>query len=261
MTQVGETIAILVATRDKDEPCWACKEEPEEKRKNELDEDPPSSKEENDVKNNSSKLGRALGGRPSWTINVPHPDGEGAGHVSQAVVPGAHHLIPGNESMKRVPKILDLIESRRGKIKADIGYDINAATNGVWLPGSYGVSTTSPLGTKWSNYDYKEEYALAAMGKAGAQFHDRHPKYSGKVKSTLRSLADKITLLRPEKCGICKEKLSDKARPPYGLVGRLNRLSRIYRSFLHGPTRKWPVETGFSTSRWSKLGKKNRSLT
>jgi hypothetical protein len=91
------------------------------------------------------------------------------------------------------------------------------------------------------------------MEKAGAQFHDAHPVYSDLVCRSLRSLANKIKLTAPDKCGICGKKTEDKARPPYGLVGRLNRLSSLHRKFLRGPTRKWPVATGYFTSRWSVL--------
>jgi hypothetical protein len=48
-----------------------------------------------------------------------------------------------------------------GKAKGNIGYNVNARTNGVWLPGNYGVRP-------W-----------------GAQFHDAHKQYSKFVRKVL----------------------------------------------------------------------------
>lgn len=254
--EIGESIAVAVATPDQDEPCWACKEQPKGDLSNKLTEDPSSIGEpENQLTNDSSELGKSLGHRPTWQINVPDKvDGQIIKRQC-TVVPAAHHLIPGNASLKKVPSIMDLIDSGRGKIQSDIGYDVNGQPNGIWLPANYGVRAESEFGRKWSQYGHQNEYAIAAMKKAGAQFHDAHPEYSGKVKTTLRALADKINLKKPEHCGICDAEISDKARPPYGLVGRLNRTSRQHRNFLAGPTRKWPLGSGYFTSSRSALMK------
>lgn len=254
--QVGEAVE-LPAGPDPDEPCWACEEKPKEpKVKNDLDESPSSlGPPENDLANDSSTLGKNVGFRPEWNISVAREtDAAGSKIMIQCTVtPAAHHLIPGNASLKRCPSLLDLMDAGRGKITSDIGYDVNSAQNGIWLPGSYGVTEVSDFEQKWSAYSFQLEYAFAAMAAAGAQFHDAHPTYSKLLIRSLRSLADKITLKAPEKCGICGKETEDKARPPYGLVGRLNRLSSLHRRFLRGPTRKWPVATGYFTSRWAVL--------
>jgi len=256
MTDIGETIAVIVATPDNNEPCWACKKEPEAQVQNNLNESPSSLGEsENQLHNDSSELGKNLGFRPTWTIQVAESLAPGAELISAEVTAAAHHLIPGNASLKECPQILDLIESSRGKIRSDIGYNVNSEQNGVWLPGSYGVNPDSVFKKKWSSYTNQREYAFKAMDRANAQFHDAHPKYSRQVLRTLRSLADKITLTAPEKCGICGEKTQDKARPPYGLVGRLNKISSMHRGFLRGPMRKWPTQSGYFTSSWSGIRK------
>ncbi len=253
--EIGESIAVSVATSDKDD-CWACKEEPPEKKKNILTESPSSvgaPLPENDLHNDSSTLGTNLGFRPTWRISVKDRH-EGAEIIRNCeVTPGAHHLIPGNASLAQVPSILNLMEESRGKIRGDIGYDVNSQQNGIWLPANYGVRVDSEFDKKWSKYSFQDEYAIAAMKRAGAQFHDSHPTYSGKVKTTLRALADKINLKKPEKCAICDSEISDKARPPYGLVGRLNAVSRQHRGFLSGPVRKWPIGSGYFTSSRSAL--------
>ncbi|HMU65825.1 MAG TPA: AHH domain-containing protein [Cellvibrionaceae bacterium] len=256
MTDIGEAIAVIVATPDSDEPCWACKKEPETQLQNNLNESPSSIGEpENQLHNDSSELGKSLGFRPTWTIQVAESAAPGAEPISAEVTAAAHHLIPGNASLKKCPQILDLIEASRDKIRSDIGYNVNSEQNGVWLPGSYGVNPDSVFKKKWSAFTNQQEYAFKAMDRANAQFHDAHPEYSRQVIRALRSLADKITLTAPEKCGICGEKTEDKARPPYGLVGRLNQISSMHRRFLRGPMRKWPIQSGYFTSRWSGLRK------
>lgn len=252
--EIGEPVGIVVAALSPDEKCWACESDPPPQLKNDLDESPDSIGEpENDLTNDSSKLGINLGHRPTWRISVPDEANGQKIMRSCDVVPAAHHLIPGNASLKKVPKMLDLIEASRGKIQADIGYDVNSQQNGIWLPASYGVRADSAFGKTWTAYSFQNDYARAAMKRAGAQFHDAHPKYSDKTIKTLRSIADKVTLKKPQKCGVCDKQISEEARPPYGLVGRLNAVSRMHRRFLAGPVSKWPIAMGYFTSRFSKL--------
>jgi A nuclease family of the HNH/ENDO VII superfamily with conserved AHH len=241
VSDIGESVFVPDLSAGKDD-CWYCKKPKEKDVENDLAEDPTSlGRAENDLKNDSSKLGTALGFRPTWSITVPDVD------QPVDVTPAAHHLIPGNASLKEVPNLLKYM--KKGQVvRGDIGYDVNSRENGVWLPGSYAVTARSVHDTKWSDYAHQDSYALAAMKRAGGQFHDAHPRYSLKVKSALNQIADRIKVRHPEKCPGCDETLSDKARPPYGLVGRLNALSRVQRRFLSGPPRKWPVETGYYTS-------------
>lgn len=248
--QVGETIAVIVFSKGK-EDCWYCKEKPEkDDLQNQLVEAPSSiGKKENDLKNDSSELGKALGFRPMWSIKTPHTD------KKVYVIAAAHHLIPGNASLKRATTLLKYIEKAKGKISGDIGYDVNSRKNGVWLPGSYAVREKSTLKIKWSRYRFQDEYAIRAMKVHNAQFHDSHPDYSKNVLKTLRKIAAKIVTRGPEKCPVCGKTLEDKSRPPYGLVGRLDAVSRSNRKFLVGPAHKWPVISGYFTSKRSKLMK------
>ncbi|MGD2154638.1 MAG: AHH domain-containing protein, partial [Gemmatimonadales bacterium] len=199
--EIGEAIAVAVMTTPK-EDCWFCKEERKaDDPKNDLDEDPDSKgKPENQLQNDSSKLGQALGHRPSWSIVVPKMT-EPVG-----VVPAAHHLVPGNASLKKVTKLLKYMKAGE-KVSGDIGYDVNSRQNGVWLPGSYGVTEKSALQQKWSAYEYQDLYAVEAMKRARAQFHDSHPTYSEKVKKTLSCIADRIIANHPVKCPGCGKTL------------------------------------------------------
>lgn len=244
--QIGESIGLLVMTTDK-ENCWFCKEEPKDPNlRTDLDETPSSvGKTENDLGNDSSKLGSALGHKPSWTIKVAET-GESA-----SVVPAAHHLIPGGGSLNKVPALTAFLK-KGAKIRADVGYDVNCRENGIWLPGSYGVNVNTG-GQKWSNYGPQNDYAVAAMKRAGAQFHDAHPTYNERLKTTLRAIANRMVVNHPVTCPGCGEKVSDKARPPYGIVGRLAAVSRRHRAFLDGPVRNWPLASGYYTSKRSAL--------
>ena len=72
MTEIGEKIAGLVLEENR-EDCWFCREPPRDPElTTDLAEDPDSlGLQENDLKNDSSKLGGALGHRPVWRIFVP----------------------------------------------------------------------------------------------------------------------------------------------------------------------------------------------
>src|SRR5205807_1863113 len=186
---------------------------------NQLGEDPDSEEQdegvdnvpENDLTNDSSDLGHQLGGRPQWTIADPERKRQ-----SLPVIPAAHHLIPGNASLKRVPGLHKYI-SKKCTIKncqcsvsdfiaGDIGYNVNASENGVWLAGNYAVRRGQHgFGVTWTAYAHQADYADAAMRAAGAQFHDSHPDYSNNVQKTLRTIANTLDLQykQDHKCPLC----------------------------------------------------------
>jgi hypothetical protein len=108
--------------------------------------------------------------------------------------------------------------------------DINDARNGVWLPGNYAVREGNPEfnNKTWSLHTpkFQRDYVKVAMDRAsGKMFHDAHRTYNGKVKTTLLSIANKLSKPKKGKCPICAAE-ARKTRPPYGLVGRLHGVSR-----------------------------------
>src|SRR5690349_16441988 len=240
--EILEQIAVNVFLPGK-EDCWFCQQKPESTEvTNDLAEDPnslggPPAIPENDVANDSSALGSNLGNRPDWAITAPNDEEQEA-----TIVPAAHHLIPGNASYKRAPELHKYVSGDKNLIQSDIGYNVNCAENGVWLPGSYGVhpGATTTGNKKWSKYKYQDAYAIKAMKAAGAQFHDAHPKYSTNVKNTLCSLAEKLDAMYEKNdgnCPVCGKKASDdagKLTPPFGLVGKLNGISASHRTMLKG---------------------------
>jgi hypothetical protein len=61
-------------------------------------------------------------------------------------VVAAHHLIPGNASLgeSRLKKLMTKssaarIAGKARRIKNHIGYNVNGAHNGAWLPGNYAI--------------------------------------------------------------------------------------------------------------------------
>src|SRR5262245_48164983 len=183
--ELGEAVAVEIASTSHDKDCYFCnaKKSPDE-IENDLEADPDDDDEGYGAfKNDASKLGKSLGGDPGRRdIKVDRKPFE----VSTA----AHHLIPGNASLKKS----SLFKSNEylwvdKKAKGNIGYNINSAENGVWLPGNYALRP-------WSSRsdEFKEEYAYEAIGKWGGQFHDAHEEYSSFVLLALEEVFEKLDL-------------------------------------------------------------------
>jgi hypothetical protein len=257
VTNIGEGIAIAAAAPSPAGQCWYCSAKPGETLSNREDESPTSedndddSVAENDLGNDSSTLGGVLAPRPKWTIPLPHNPSE-----VTAVIPAAHHLIPGNASLKKATLLRKFMTDKDGGfVSGDIGYDVNGIKNGIWLPGSYGVNAATPqFKKKWTAYEHQVDYARMAMQTADAQFHDSHPEYSRNVHNTLNSIAGKMLHRKPGRCPICDNDLGDKMRPPYGLVERLNGVSQAHGAMLHQPVvQPKYIDAGYFTSKRIKL--------
>ena len=220
-----ETIAVSAMAPDVDAPCWYCEEEQsaQAETKDDADPDTPQQEEEenvpeNRVQNDSSLLGAALGAKPDWNIMCP------IGNCSVQVVPAAHHLIPGNASLKRAAGLRKfMFKNTSHGFDSDIGYDVNSAGNGVWLPGNYGVRAGRDHYSKnWGAQEtetpgFKNHYAGKAMEVAGDHFHDAHPAYSANVLQTLIQIAVRLEQkleTAPDQCPICDNPLANKKRPP-----------------------------------------------
>lgn len=110
----------------------------------------------------------------------------------------AHHLIPGNASLKpsEIMAYLHVDKTANG----NIGYSINNHENGSWLVGNYalrgedGLPSWGELGTEFTKDTNKDpkEYAFAAIEKLKRQFHDAHADYNKFVLNELDLLAKKL---------------------------------------------------------------------
>jgi hypothetical protein len=193
-----------------------------------------------------------------------------------------HHLIPGNESLKgsevlaymgddsviKAYKPPRASEIKKGK---SIGYDVNAAQNGVWLPSPYALSNSN----QWPSQDgievllkrmgqiavdeaegFKSAYVAASIEASGhRQFHMRHEGYSNEVKKILNSMADKMDLLSSV-CPEAPDPDSDLFNPPPALKAKLNALSTRMSTLLTGPVWRPPYFTDHLTEEYAASLKK-----
>lgn len=203
---------------------------------------------QHDLKNAASKLGNKLGGKPQPVVKVNKKDFD--------VTVAAHHLIPGNASLKP-SSIVQYISKSKGKIAENIGYNVNSAQNGVWLAGWYAISGWGKL--RVTDDEFCRNYVEAAIRETRAQFHDTHPDYSDHVLNKLEELVIEITKVGQALCEECKKiKENDGLLPPpYGLVNELNKISgSLRRSVTAGKKWKPPIIT---SSTWEavilKVGK------
>lgn len=109
------------------------------------------------------------------------------GEWCYAVTYAAHHLIPAQASLREAPGLLKYMiskhvaqplkkkGSRKGRLWSDIGYDVNGAQNGVWLPGSYGVSGSDGFWTSSPSAKDDDDEAAAAERRRAASSARRSP--------------------------------------------------------------------------------------
>ncbi len=183
-----------------------------------------------------------------------------------------HHLVPGNESLKGNPLVAFLGDDavithfkdgvasviKKGK---SVGYDVNRAQNGVWLPSPYAISMGSNI---WGNeaglvaleaadgaaavalvHQFRAAYVAESIrASGGRQFHMRHVDYSELVAGILEKIAEKLCAMVEGACPLDKEKTSDdKVNPPMGLPGRLDALSGEMKTLLVGGIWRSPAFT------------------
>lgn len=239
MPEFGEGVSIdEIVSIEHDEYCYFCnaKEDPrveENELSNDYDEDLDlDGPFDGTFKNDAGKLGRALGASPPRKIMVDGTEVE--------VLAAAHHLIPGNAALKKS----DLFKSSKylwtdGRSGGNIGYNVNSAANGRWLPGNYAVRPWSTKGE-----DFKKKYAHAAMKAYQAQFHDAHDSYSKFVRRVLDKIHDKLEATESILCPESKKKGSTQRAPEsdppfYDLVPRLHTISGRMRGLVTGDPKKF----------------------
>lgn len=210
----------------------------------------------------------------------------------------AHHLVPAQEALKQSHLLAFMVKKgetaklkdkdfSKGVVWANVGYEVNGAENGIYLPGSYAVGGGRGGLKLWVENDdmpdkeeedvteeadpaspqlygrlneisatnRKWQYVRQAVAKAPGQFHDRHVDYSNFVTSVLDKIFEDyrrryFKSFIEFQCPKCEER-AEKARKqgvptPFGLVARLNGLSRNLAAFLNGST--W--RRNIYTSKW-----------
>lgn len=175
----------------------------------------------------------------------------------------AHHLIPG-EAALAPSKLKNYMtkgksvtaNSGRGpvtrKIRKHIGYNVNGAHNGVWLPGNYAIrKATSPTDETWSTlFESHADWCLnyvASVAKVGkGQFHDAHTQYSEAVKGLLNKIEG---ILATHVCDTCNE---PEINPPFAFKERLYRLSGYLKGQLTGAPGSWK-RPWFASDKWREI--------
>jgi hypothetical protein len=170
----------------------------------------------------------------------------------------AHHLIPGEASLApselythyMVKDASIDIETGAGTksftIGWNIGYNVNGAHNGVWLPGNYALRARFSYkhkykGQTWeaiADGDFKTKYSIAAMKKSGnRQFHDAHVPYNEKVLSILNKMAEKLMVHQ----AVCEQECKSKTKlnPPYRVKLRLYEWSGCLKRMVVGNPNSW----------------------
>jgi hypothetical protein len=195
---------------------------------------------------------------PRTGAKVFVPGADGIEDQEFPFVVAAHHCIPGEASlapsdlkdlMTKTKEGTVFVGGKQRTIKNHVGYNVNGAHNGVWLPGNYAIrAANKPLEKLWSKLESKANwcmnYVAAVSARAGGQFHDSHEEYSEAVKKLLNKIHEVVTL---HECHLCEEKTE--VPPPYPVKLRLYALSEYFRSQLNGSPRKWR-QPWFSSDRW-----------
>ena len=191
--------------------------------------------------------------------------GDSSGEYPYTVA--AHHLIPGEASLVK-SRLYKKYMVKNGKIKTrsgreftitqNIGYCVNGAHNGVWLPGNYAIrEKTSPKeGVSWGSApgkpglidldefkDWCFNYMLACVDKVQGQFHDSHPTYNEKALGVL-NMTHRALVTHQDTCKQCEGK--DTVPPPYIVKTKLYFISQYLYTKLrvqHGAQWKVPWYT------------------
>jgi len=194
---------------------------------------------------------------------------EGAGGYVTDVFPyvvAAHHLIPGKGSLavselKPFMTAGDSVTTESGKswkIACHIGYNVNGAHNGIWLPGNYAIRKPnkswykSPdASKKWSelgDHPWCINYVAAVSKITQRQFHDAHKKYNEAVEELLNKIATKL-YAHQDKCKLCAKKMNGKITPPYFIKQRLYNISNYLHRQLSGFPSDWK-RPWYASNKW-----------
>jgi hypothetical protein len=205
---------------------------------------------------------------PSIRVTVSRKKGGKNVRESVPFIGAAHHLIPGNASLfpselyikymvkvgtqvrvgsKKVSGGKVSTKSGPKEVKTHIGYNVNGAHNGVWLPGNYAIrakNTLNPWGKTWSKVYASDprwcyRYMKACVAKAHGQFHDTHDGYNQSALGILNGVFKKLKV-HQDTCEECSGK--KEIFPPYALKDRLYWFSGHLRGKVRKiPRKKWEL--------------------
>lgn len=233
------------------------------------------------AENSSTTLTSNLGNIPTYTLEKDLIE-----EFPVNVAPAAHHLLPGNQAMD--PHSIEMLTTvkKNSNLLEDIGYDINAEENGVWLPtypDLYKNKSIEINGKSYKGYDVSK-YMWAAdnipVSSGGASVLPEATKikvvnliqarwgqaHIGDHKATKYDQAcrDRLTLLKNlmvnfwiPKCNQSQDQ-NGKLRPPYGLVQRINLQSTFMNQSImpRRSPREWQQWVSMYAKEFTELAKK-----
>jgi uncharacterized protein YqfB (UPF0267 family) len=194
---------------------------------------------------------------------------EGADEYDDGAFPyvvAAHHLIPGKGSLalsdlKPFMTKDESVQTESGKswkIACHIGYNVNGAHNGIWLPGNYAIRKPSKswykspdASKKWSelgDHAWCTNYVAAVSKVTQRQFHDAHKQYNEAVRKLLNKISTKL-YAHQDKCEKCAKKMNGKITPPYFIKQRLYNISNYLHRQLTGAPNAWK-RPWYASDKW-----------
>lgn len=194
--------------------------------------------------NNAKSLGRNIVSEQKlppegfWVVQTSDTTYQTSSETARDVLEvgvAAHHLIPGNAALAKSRLIEPKYLGSGGTAVGNIGYDINKAENGVWVPGNYAIHSWGEGACDFAGDAFG--YASAAITTVRAQFHDAHPVYSDHVREALEKLADKVDHCE-EICPYAADQ-DPATRTLVTLVARLDFLSSRCRRMVTLPSGGW----------------------
>lgn len=178
------------------------------------------------------------------------------------IKPTPHHLIPGNAAME--PSSLEEWTCKKhGLLKEDVGYNIDCAENGIWLPHLPHIHWTrmfdkakglrfSDVFGKWSALSdlRKKAVGYLIMSETWLQMHytdhddpyvhvDNETTYDSEAKERCNLLGDLMMAFWAPKCPAAEDETDKKFHPPYGIINRINLQSTFMRQRITGRPTFW----------------------
>jgi len=172
-----------------------------------------------------------------------------------------HHIVPGDAAMEPSRVETWTCADKGGKIKQDIGYNIDCAQNGIFLPHlpeiyftRHAPGSKTPMskfyGQTWKDLSESAKGSIGdvVMSETQLQMHytdhsapyahvNPDMNYDDECTKECNDLADLMQLFADN--AKCKDDTDDKLRPPYPLVHMLNGISADVRIRITGFPYQW----------------------
>lgn len=191
-----------------------------------------------------------------------------------------HHLIPGDVMSKSDLEKQGWTKAGK-KIIEDIGYNIDCAQNGIWLPHLPEIHWTREVTVSGVKKRLGDIYKLFGslpgtqklaighiiMGDTNLQMHytghgsikKNSKSYNSEALDKCDTIADLMLTFWSVKCK--KAKKGSKLYPPYGLVHLINNASRLLKIDITGTPRSWKLWVSTLAKQYTAALKCNKKIS